>query len=211
MRFRVRHIALLIALLAIATSTARPRLVVNIVVGGMSQEDIARYNDNFSDGGFKRLQKEGLEFTECYADYAPTTPESGLATFATGAMPAMHGIFSSVYYDRTTNKERHWCRKPVVENDNIVRKVVETSYTVQQFTTQTLSEAVLASTERNRSITIAHNALSAMILAGLQAKGITEITEIHHIDRGYENPEKVLEKLGADIKRVNSNEKQGNA
>ncbi|MBO5333326.1 MAG: UDP-N-acetylglucosamine 1-carboxyvinyltransferase [Clostridia bacterium] len=52
---------------------------------------------------------------------------------------------------------------------------------------------------------------SAMILAGLQARGTTEITEIHHIDRGYETPEKTLSELGADIKRVNSNEKQGNA
>lgn len=47
---------------------------------------------------------------------------------------------------------------------------------------------------------------AAMILAGLSAKGITEISEIHHIDRGYEEPEKVLELLGADIKRVNVNE-----
>ena len=49
---------------------------------------------------------------------------------------------------------------------------------------------------------------SAMILAGLNAYGTTEITEIHHIDRGYENPEKVLEDLGADIKRVKDNEKK---
>lgn len=48
---------------------------------------------------------------------------------------------------------------------------------------------------------------SAMFLAGLCAEGTTEITEIHHIDRGYEEPEKVLEILGADIKRVNVNEK----
>ncbi len=48
---------------------------------------------------------------------------------------------------------------------------------------------------------------SAMILAGLNAYGTTEITEIHHIDRGYENPEKVLDELGADIKRVKDDEK----
>ena len=48
---------------------------------------------------------------------------------------------------------------------------------------------------------------SAMILAGLSAKGTTEITDIYHIDRGYENPEKVLENLGADIKRVKTDEK----
>ncbi len=47
---------------------------------------------------------------------------------------------------------------------------------------------------------------SAMILAGLSANGITEISQIHHIDRGYEEPEKVLELLGADIKRVKINE-----
>ncbi len=45
---------------------------------------------------------------------------------------------------------------------------------------------------------------SALILAGLRANGITEISEIHHIDRGYEDIEKVLENLGADIKRVNT-------
>ena len=48
---------------------------------------------------------------------------------------------------------------------------------------------------------------SAMILAGLNAHGTTEITEIHHIDRGYEEPEKVLLELGANIKRVKENEK----
>ena len=46
-----------------------------------------------------------------------------------------------------------------------------------------------------------------MILAGLNAYGTTEITEIHHIDRGYEAPEKVLGELGADIKRVKDDEK----
>lgn len=48
---------------------------------------------------------------------------------------------------------------------------------------------------------------SAMILAGLCARGTTEITEIHHIDRGYEEPEAVLRFLGADIKRVKDDEK----
>jgi len=47
---------------------------------------------------------------------------------------------------------------------------------------------------------------SAMVLAGLTANGTTEVSEIHHIDRGYEEIEKVLEYLGADIKRVKCNE-----
>ena len=43
---------------------------------------------------------------------------------------------------------------------------------------------------------------AAMVLAGLVADGVTEVTDIHHIDRGYENLVEKLTKLGADIKRT---------
>ncbi len=43
---------------------------------------------------------------------------------------------------------------------------------------------------------------AAMIIAGLMAEGITEIVDIHHIDRGYERFEEKFISLGADIKRV---------
>ena len=43
---------------------------------------------------------------------------------------------------------------------------------------------------------------AAMVLAGLVADGVTEITDIYHIDRGYENLVDKLTGLGADIQRV---------
>ena len=43
---------------------------------------------------------------------------------------------------------------------------------------------------------------AAMIIAGLAANGTTEIEEIDHIDRGYENVVEKFSALGADIKRV---------
>lgn len=42
---------------------------------------------------------------------------------------------------------------------------------------------------------------AAMIIAGLVAEGTTEVSGIHHIDRGYPYIEKKFKKLGADIKR----------
>ncbi|MBQ2774751.1 MAG: UDP-N-acetylglucosamine 1-carboxyvinyltransferase [Clostridia bacterium] len=44
---------------------------------------------------------------------------------------------------------------------------------------------------------------AAMVIAGLTAKGTTEIEEISHIDRGYEDIVEKLKALGADIRRVN--------
>ncbi len=43
----------------------------------------------------------------------------------------------------------------------------------------------------------------ALVIAGLCAKGETEVERIYHIDRGYENLEEKLTSLGADIKRYN--------
>ncbi len=42
---------------------------------------------------------------------------------------------------------------------------------------------------------------AAMVLAGLVAEGVTEVLDIHHIQRGYEDFEKKLKALGADIER----------
>ena len=43
---------------------------------------------------------------------------------------------------------------------------------------------------------------AAMIIAGLSCEGTTEIEEIDHIDRGYEDVVEKFSALGADIKRV---------
>jgi len=47
---------------------------------------------------------------------------------------------------------------------------------------------------------------AALIIAALAADGQTEITELHHIDRGYENLIEKFRTIGADIVRVNDEE-----
>ncbi|MCZ6601764.1 MAG: UDP-N-acetylglucosamine 1-carboxyvinyltransferase [Planctomycetota bacterium] len=44
-------------------------------------------------------------------------------------------------------------------------------------------------------------ASAALVLAGLRAKGTTEVHRVYHIDRGYERIEERLESLGARIRR----------
>jgi UDP-N-acetylglucosamine 1-carboxyvinyltransferase len=45
-------------------------------------------------------------------------------------------------------------------------------------------------------------ASASLVLAGLAAEGITEVSRIYHLDRGYEKLDEKLSKLGAKIKRV---------
>ena len=44
---------------------------------------------------------------------------------------------------------------------------------------------------------------AALIVAGVSANGVTEVYNLGHIDRGYENIEEKFRKIGANIKRVN--------
>lgn len=44
-------------------------------------------------------------------------------------------------------------------------------------------------------------AAAAMVLAGLSAKGVTEVSGLKHLDRGYDDIESKLNKVGAALKR----------
>ncbi|MGN7469285.1 UDP-N-acetylglucosamine 1-carboxyvinyltransferase [Brevibacillus sp. SAFN-007a] len=52
---------------------------------------------------------------------------------------------------------------------------------------------------------------AALVLAGLVSEGETEVTALHHIDRGYVNFTEKLLALGADVERVSSEEKKREA
>jgi UDP-N-acetylglucosamine 1-carboxyvinyltransferase len=49
-------------------------------------------------------------------------------------------------------------------------------------------------------------ASASLVLAGLAAKGKTEVLRVYHLDRGYQRIEEKLKALGADISRVEGTE-----
>ncbi|MFS0783826.1 UDP-N-acetylglucosamine 1-carboxyvinyltransferase [Bacillus sp. 1P06AnD] len=52
-------------------------------------------------------------------------------------------------------------------------------------------------------------AAAALILTGLVAEGVTRVTELKHLDRGYVNFHGKLAALGADIERINEDMNSG--
>ena len=49
-------------------------------------------------------------------------------------------------------------------------------------------------------------ASASLVLAGLAAKGTTEVLRVYHLDRGYQRIEEKLKYLGADIERIEGKE-----
>ena len=81
-----------------------PRLVVTIVVDGLSQEQLLRYSDQFVPGGFQRLTEEGAWLTNAHYTHATTWTSTGHATLLTGAHPNRHGLIGNGWTDRSTGE-----------------------------------------------------------------------------------------------------------
>lgn len=143
------------ALLATASALAAepPRLIVQIVVGSMRAEDLSRYAANFTEGGFRRLTREGTLYTDCRYDFQQTTTPVSLATLTTGAMPSTHGVIGSQWVDYTANR----C---IGLTDG---KQGPGAY---HLFAPTLGETIRIHYPESRTATVAADAMSAVVMAG---------------------------------------------
>jgi hypothetical protein len=148
----------ILSILAFATTicaSAQPKMVINIVVGGLRATDLERYSANFSQEGIMRLKRGGTNFTECYTDFIPASEQMALSTIATGALPSMHGIASTRWYDRTSGNTAVY-----------LYKGNRGEYTTDHLLSPTLSQTLRSNRDNSQTVTIAHNPASAISLAG---------------------------------------------
>ena len=148
---------------AVAQDT-QPRLVVHIVVSSMRANDLVRYTNGFGDGGFKRLMREGVTFTDAEYDYALTTTESGLATLATGAQPSVHGVIGSSWWSHIDNS----CQKLIVDSKSqpVPFSTGTISCSAYRLHAPTLGDMVLEADDLSKQVTVAIEPTSAIILNG---------------------------------------------
>ena len=149
-----RLILLLIAALAaLRTAPAQPRLIIQIVVGSMRAGDLDRYAANFGEGGFRLLTERGTVYTDARYDCLQTTTPVSLATLATGAMPSTHGVIGSRWVDYTTNRTVELIDGR--QGPGAYHRIAPT-----------LAETLVQEDSGSQSVTIAAEAMSAVVLAG---------------------------------------------
>jgi predicted AlkP superfamily pyrophosphatase or phosphodiesterase len=83
-----------------SSSLNRPKLVVGIVVDQMRYDYLYRYYDKYSEGGFKRMMRDGFNARNNHYHYAATITGPGHAHVYTGSAPAISGIIGNDWYDR---------------------------------------------------------------------------------------------------------------
>lgn len=159
------------ALLAVATlapvathAAEPPRLVINIVVSSMQADDLQRYAEGFSSGGFRRLAEGGAHFTESRYNYMQTTTPVSLATLTTGAMPSTHGIVSQRWSDYVDSKMVDLTLDKSVKG--IEQREGKGCHSPRNLIAPTLTDAAYKADSCSRLITIATDPVSAVVMGG---------------------------------------------
>ena len=107
MKFKSQAVISLVVLFTIfnflsAQLDRRPKLVVGVVVDQMRYDYLSRYWNKFGEGGFKKVINDGFLCKNTHYNYVPTYTAPGHASIYTGTTPAVHGIISNNWYDKTT-------------------------------------------------------------------------------------------------------------
>jgi len=102
MRYAAAILSLLLALPGtVSTQTAKPKLVVILVVDQMRADYLVRYG-GLLEKGLKRLTTDGAWFQNAAYPYMSTITCVGHTTIATGTLPFHHGIIQNGWYDRAS-------------------------------------------------------------------------------------------------------------
>ncbi len=160
-----------IALFATATlsmqaiiAAERPKLVINIVVSSMRADDLQRYAEGFSSGGFRRLAEDGAVFTDSRYNYMQTTTPVSLATLTTGAMPSTHGIVSQCWSDYVDNKMVNLTEDRSVSGFG--QREGKGCHSPLNLIAPTITDAAYKADSCSRLVTIATEPASAVVMGG---------------------------------------------
>lgn len=157
--------AILVALLLISNfASAKPKLVVNVVVSQMRYDYLIRFHDNFTQGGFNRLIKEGVSCDRAHFNYLATTTNAGLATISTGANPSTHGVIGSYWFDYTTAQKIDLINDP--KSITVGSDELDVQVSPKMLIASTLSDALKSISPQSKVICIALDGASSVIIGG---------------------------------------------
>ena len=141
-----------------------PRLVINLVVSSMRPDDIDRYRSQFGTGGFLRLTEGGARFTEGSYDYQPNFDPRIAGHAHHGSDASTHGVISTRWRDYIVNKTVGLIDDPSVRDPEYYHG--NGAYSPRNLIAPTVGEALLRQSPDSRSVTVALDPISAVVMGG---------------------------------------------
>jgi len=139
---------------------AAPSLIVVVSFDQMRGDFAARFAPFYQSkkgGGFGRLQREGLDYKQCYYRHASNITGPGHASLLTGCYPAKTGIVGNDFCDGAS-LTCGYC----VRDDS-------TTFSARNLKVPTLSDALRVRSPKSKTVSIALKDRAAILMAGHSA------------------------------------------
>lgn len=149
---------------------SKPKLVVGIVVDQMRMDYLTRFENHYSNNGFKRFYHQGFVAKNHHFDYAQTKTGPGHASISTGTPPAIHGIIGNDWFDKVTGEEQYCVGDAKYQGVGTLSKAGKKAPT-QLFVSTFADENRLATQLRGKAIGISIKDRSAILSIGHAANG----------------------------------------
>lgn len=150
------------------SQSAKPKLVVGLVVDQMRWDYLYRYSELYSSNGFKRLLKEGFTAENNFIPYLPTYTAVGHTCVYTGSVPAITGIVGNNWYDPYKDKWVYCTDDSTVNTVGNTGKAGKMS-PANMWTTTITDELRLSTNFKSKVIGIALKDRGAILPAGHSA------------------------------------------
>jgi predicted AlkP superfamily pyrophosphatase or phosphodiesterase len=145
--------------------SARPKLVVGLVVDQMRWDYLYRFQDRYGADGFRRLLREGYSCENAFIPYTPTVTAAGHSAVYTGSVPALHGIMGNNWYDREKKRVVYCTEDPAVATVGSASAAGKMS--PKNLWASTIADELrLATNFRNKTIAIALKDRGAILPGG---------------------------------------------
>ena len=143
----------------------KPKLVVGLVVDQMRWDYLYRYQDLYSDNGFKRILKDGFSCENTMIPYLPTYTAPGHTCVYTGSVPAIHGIVGNDWYDASIQGNMYCAGDSTI--NTIGSSSTQGKMSPRNMLTTTIGDELRLSTNfRNKVIGVALKDRGAILPAG---------------------------------------------
>ena len=144
----------------------RPKLVVGIVVDQMRWDYLYYYNNEFGEGGFKRLLREGRSCQNTMIPYIPTVTAIGHSSIYTGSVPALTGILGNDFF--INGRPTYCCQDDSVQS--VGSTTVEGKMSPRNLLASTIGDELkLATNFRAKVVGVALKDRAAILPAGHSA------------------------------------------
>lgn len=180
--------ALILACFNAYAQNDKPKLVVGVVIDQMRWDYLYYYNDQYCEGGFRRLLAEGFSCDNNMINYLPTVTAIGHSSAYTGSTPAIHGIAGNNF--QIDGKDVYCC------SDNNVEPVGSANDAGRMSPANLLSTTIgdqlrLATDFKSKVIGVALKDRAAILPAGRSAnaaywydvKGGKFVSSTYYMDR----------------------------